>query len=304
MSQEAVTLPSGSELPIDVIGRASPDVYTTLSTTISSSGTTSLVVASATGAGSGSFPQTGSFVVRALSEEMLVTAGAGTTNWTVTRGYNNTQPLASIPSGTVVSQVVGVQRVEPVYAKKQITFHGRAASFQIPGRAGTAGQKLASIFNTNSAPNVLVDVQKVRIDLNSTAAKTVASPVFRLYKVTVAPTNGATLSKVPEDSTLSTSANVALLQDASADGTGATTALTSTLTVGTNVLVQTYPSQLYTVVGFSPFDSALLLPDVDEYITLNPGEGLVAMLDYTASTQNPTTDKWTVDFRWFEYTNA
>jgi hypothetical protein len=44
---------------------------------------TSIKVNDATG-----FPTTGSFPIQVDSEQMLVTAGAGTTTWTVTRGYN------------------------------------------------------------------------------------------------------------------------------------------------------------------------------------------------------------------------
>lgn len=291
--------PSATNLPVDVIGRASPDVTTTVSTTIASATTTTLVVAS----GAAPFPQSGSFPIRALTEEMLVTGGQGTGSWTVTRGINGTTPLASIPATTIVALLVGVQRVEPVYAKKQITFKGRAASFMIPGRAGTTGQKLATIFNAVGS-NVLVDVDTVLVDLNSTAARIVQPPQLRLYKITAAPTGGSTFSKTAEDSTLTTSGNVTLLQDASTDNTSSGTALAATTVLGVNAITQCFPSQLYTVAGFAAFDPMRFFPGESEFFTLNAGEGIAVTLDYTASASNPTSDRWSSDLRWLEYTNA
>lgn len=288
---------AATSVPIDVIGRASPEIFTTTTADPGTGGTTLAVTLR------DRFPQSGSFLIRIDAEEMLVTGGQGTGagSFTVTRAQNGTTATAHT-SGVVVSQVVGVQRVEPIYAKKQVTYKGRGASFQIPGRAGTAGQKLMSIFNA-AGSNVIVDVATVLLDLNSTAAKTVQGPAIRLYKVTAAPTNGAAVTKMAEDSTLTSNTNVTLLQDASSDNTGATTALTSTLTAG-QVWTQTYPSQLYTVVGFAPFDTHRFLPGEEEFITLNAGEGMVTMLDYTVATANPTTERWVVDIRWLEYSNA
>jgi hypothetical protein len=73
-------------------------VATTLSGTISG-GSTSLTVAAIT-----NFPSTGQFVIIIDNEEMLVTAGAGTTTWTVTRSYAGTT-AASHTSGVAVTWV-------------------------------------------------------------------------------------------------------------------------------------------------------------------------------------------------------
>lgn len=78
----------------DAVGAAP---QTTLSTAISATGTTTAVVASATG-----FPGSGTYEIQMLTEVMLVTAGQGTTSWTVTRGANGSTALASIPSSTPV----------------------------------------------------------------------------------------------------------------------------------------------------------------------------------------------------------
>jgi len=58
---------------------------TYLSAAITTTTATSITVASAT-----NFPSSGSFIITVDSEQMNVTAGAGTTTWTVTRGVNGT----------------------------------------------------------------------------------------------------------------------------------------------------------------------------------------------------------------------
>jgi hypothetical protein len=73
---------------------------TTLSSTINSS-TTTVQVQSAAG-----FPATGQFFIRVEQEAMLVTAGAGTTTWTVTRAAAGTT-AAQHAGGTTVSLAFG-----------------------------------------------------------------------------------------------------------------------------------------------------------------------------------------------------
>jgi hypothetical protein len=70
---------------------------------------TTLKVSSAAG-----FPTTGSFTIKVDNEQMLVTAGQGTTTWTVTRGYNSTttalhggnEPVSLIYSTTATTITV------------------------------------------------------------------------------------------------------------------------------------------------------------------------------------------------------
>lgn len=50
-----------------------------------------------------SFPKTGDYYIQIDSEEILVTAGQGTTSWTVTRGINDTQ-IANHSEGATVSE--------------------------------------------------------------------------------------------------------------------------------------------------------------------------------------------------------
>lgn len=59
-----------------------------LTTAVGATGTT-LTVGTATG-----FPVSGSFTIQIDSEQMLVTAGQGTTTWTVRRGINGTTPVS------------------------------------------------------------------------------------------------------------------------------------------------------------------------------------------------------------------
>jgi hypothetical protein len=70
---------------------------------------TTIKVSSAAG-----FPTTGSFTIKVDNEQMLVTAGQGTTTWTVTRGYNSTttalhggnEPVSLIYSTTATTITV------------------------------------------------------------------------------------------------------------------------------------------------------------------------------------------------------
>lgn len=202
-------------------------------------------------------------------------------------------------------RTVGADTVEEQYVIPQdlevTSYRGRACSFRTPGRAGTAGQKLASLFNTTGSA-VIVKLTQLRVDMYQTVIKavTVAPPVIRVYKVTAAPTNGTAMTKVSRDSAQSSAANVEVKGDASADGTGSGTALTSTLTVGVNVLSQEYAQRMITAAGYEPADRMNFLEGKDVY--LRASEGVVLMLDYTLATQNPITDMWIASLEWEEFT--
>jgi hypothetical protein len=73
---------------------------TTLSAAITTTDGTSISVASATGA-----PASGDFVIIIDSERMLVTAGHGTTTWTVTRGYDGSTAATHLNGATVTDHV-------------------------------------------------------------------------------------------------------------------------------------------------------------------------------------------------------
>jgi hypothetical protein len=175
-----------------------------------------------------------------------------------------------------------------------------ANTFRIPGRAGTAGQKLMSLFNATGS-GVVARVSKITVDLVATVIKavTVLPPVIRVYKVTVLPTNGTAVTKVSRNSFLTgSSSSITVLGDASADGTNSGTALTATLPAGA-VLTQEFAPRLITAAGYEMFDRTEFLNDGEE-IVLHALEGIVVMLDYTLATQNPTTDMWVVGTHWSE----
>jgi hypothetical protein len=184
---------------------------------------------------------------------------------------------------------------------KLVSYDGRASSFRIPGRAGTTGQKIFSIFNTTGS-GLLVNLEEVHVHHVETVIKavTVLPPVVRLYRVTVVPTNGTAAVKSPNDSLQTSSASVAILFDASADGTSSATALTATLT--TQVVTGQFAARMITAAGFDMILKMDLLDGPDEYALLREGQGIVCMLDYTLATQNPVTDMWLVTADWTEYT--
>lgn len=187
----------------------------------------------------------------------------------------------------------------PVSRDPAWVFKGRAATFRIPGRAGTAGQKILSLHNATGS-TVTVRVTKVFVDLVATVIKavTVLPPTIRLWKVTVLPTNGTALAKVKIDGSGASNASVTVLGDASADGTGSATALTATLPAGT-ILSQEFAPRLITAAGYEMADRMEYFGDSS--VVLGPLEGIVVFVDYVLATQNPTTDMWIAGIEWGEY---
>ena len=184
------------------------------------------------------------------------------------------------------------------FAAASVTFKGRASTFNTPGRAGTAGQKILSLHNASGSA-VTVTVSKVVVDLAVTVVKaiTVPPPMVRLWKVTVLPSNGTALTKNKIGGTGASSSSVTVLGDASADGTGSASTLTATLPAGA-IITQEYAPRFVTAAGYEPADRMEFLGDTT--ITLGALEGLVLFLDYTLATQNPTTDRWLASIEWTE----
>lgn len=100
------TIASGSVVSGLLLYTGPVSTNTTLGGAITS-GATSLTVASATG-----FPSSGSYNIVIDQEELTVTAGAGTTTWTVTRGINGTTAAAH-SAGAVVAAVKTVNANDP-----------------------------------------------------------------------------------------------------------------------------------------------------------------------------------------------
>lgn len=293
----ADTAPSTTSVEVDTVERPSPDLTTTITADPGSGGTTLAVTANSR------FPGTNNYKINVESERMLVTAGAGTNSWTVTRGIDGTTAVAH-SIGVTVNQVVAVQRVEPVAAIRATSYLGRAATFRTPGRAGTAGQKLFAIHNATGSP-VLVNIKKITIDVAVTVIKavTVLPPVLRLQRFTAVPTNGTALPKVPEDTTLTSNSAVTLWQDASADGTSSGTALTVTLPAS-NIVAEEFAPRLITAVGYEMFDRTVFLEAPDDAVTLRALEGLCLFCDYVLATQNPVTDMYLIGLEWEEFRAA
>jgi hypothetical protein len=191
-----------------------------------------------------------------------------------------------------------LQSVTLMDSKSIPLFKGRASAFRIPGRAGTTGQKLLSLFNA-SGSTVTVTVGMIAIDVVATVIKaiTVLPPVIRLYKVTVLPTGGTALTKTKIGGTSTSNASVTVLGDASADGTNSATALTATLPAGA-IITQEFAPRFITAAGYEMADRIEFLTNSD--VTLAAGEGVVLMLDYTLATQNPTTDSYVATIQWDE----
>ncbi len=179
-----------------------------------------------------------------------------------------------------------------------VLYRGRVATFSTPGRAGTAGQKIFALHNATGSTRV-VTIKTLAVDLTQLAIIGVAvrPVVVRVYRVTVLPTNGTALTKVARDTSLTASASVTVFGDSSADGTGSAPTLTATIPAA-NILTQTYAARLITAAGYEPFDRETFLENAN--VTLRALEGIVVMLDYTLTTQNPTTNQWLVTCEWDE----
>jgi len=177
------------------------------------------------------------------------------------------------------------------------TFRGRSQTFRTPGLAGTAGQKLFALHNATGSTKV-VHINQIAIDLVCTVVKaiTVAPPIIRVHRFTAIPTGGAACAKVSKDTTLTTNASVTAWQGASADGTGATLAVTIP---ASNMLTQEYAPRFITAAGYEMFDRTVML-DGGMDVVLRALEGVVVFLDYTLATQNPITDMWVVGWDWYE----
>lgn len=171
----------------------------------------------------------------------------------------------------------------------------RASTFRTPGRAGTTGQKIFTLFNTSAT--IIAEVQFIGVDLYQTVVKavTVAPPIIRTSRLTAAPTGGTVLSKVPLDSTITSNASVVATGDASADGTGGT-ALVAT---PAGFITQEYAPRLITAAGYEPADRVEFMAHGN--IVCRQNQGIVINLDYTLATQNPTTDMWIATVQWTEY---
>jgi hypothetical protein len=198
---------------------------------------------------------------------------------------------ASIPVVIPSDQSVINVNTSPV-----VVFRGRSCTFRTPGRAGTTGQKIMSVFN-GVGSGVTVSLVSVTVSLYCTVVKAIAvpPPIVRLWEVTSAPTNGTALTKTKAGGSGASSPSVAVLGDASADGTGSGTTLT--IASGTAIYQQPAP-RIITSAGAESANAIQV--NIAVPLTIPAGEGVVVFLDYTAATSNPITDMWFVTMEWTE----
>lgn len=92
----------GTQTSSDAQSIPAPNPTTgSLGAAISSTTATSITLSAALG------PSSGNFVILIDSEQMLVTAGNGTTTLTVTRGYNGTTAATHLDGATVTVGIIG-----------------------------------------------------------------------------------------------------------------------------------------------------------------------------------------------------
>lgn len=204
---------------------------------------------------------------------------------------------------TVGANVVDEQYVITMADERLVSFGGRAATFRAPGRAGTTGASLLQIVNA-AGSGIIVSVDRLTVDVMGTAVMgvTVIPPVIRLYKLTAAATGGGAVVKTPDNTLQTSNAGVTLLQDATADGTLAATALGATIPANLGFISQEYMPRLITAAGYEVADRLDFLAGEKHEQWLHPGQAMLLRLDYTVATANPASNHWLTTLRWSEFT--
>jgi hypothetical protein len=285
------TASASNIVEVNVLEHGSIDLTTTTTADPGAAGTTLAIVSAA------DFPSSGSYKIRVENEIMLVTAGQGTTSWTVTRGLDNTSAVAHT-TGVTVAFIVATQYVIPM-APRVTQYKGMVTTFRTPGRAATA-QNLFSIFNAST--KALVAVRRMSLQVDQTVVRLTVAPSINVARQTVVATNGTALTPVPFDSTSTLDANVTVRGDASANGTGSTTTLTST-PAATKAWTQ-YPMRENTLVGQTLYPDDPLIPALcaDDPIILRASEGLLVHIIAAATTDNPATAFYQINCMFEVYT--
>ena len=238
-----------------------------------------------------------------MADNVAITAGAGTTIATDDIGGVQYQrvKLSVGADGAATDTSKAAPLPVDTDSRRVVSCHGRACSFKTPGRAAVS-QKLMSIHNATGS-SILVDVNRIRVDVLSTVVKaiTVVVPVIRVYRYTTIQTNGSVLTKGLVDTTLTSNASVTVTGDASADGVGSATTLTIT---PTTMLAQAYAPRWVTAAGIEQIDTIEFFAGETD-ITLRALEGLVVFLESAVVTTGiPATDNYIVSIDWAEYTLA
>lgn len=272
---------SAAELPM-------LDVSTTLTADPGSGGTTLAITSAAR------FPVDNQYKVRVENEVMLVTAGAGTASWTVTRGIDGTTAVAHAVT-TPVYLIGAVQRVIPAL-ERITTFEGYAASFRTLGSAAVP-QNIFSIENASSA--IMVAVKRLMVGMDASAAQLAIAPEYAVTRSTALPTGGTALSKGAGDTALTSNASVVARGATASDG-GAATAITAT--AGAARMFHQFQMRMATQVGqMLPGGQDLLPPECwDDPIILRNGEALLLQVIGTAAS-NAATNHYVAKAAWEEF---
>lgn len=272
--------------------RPSGTITTTTTADPGTSGTTLAVTSAAL------FPATNGYKVKVEAEIMLVTAGAGTTSWTVTRAQDGTTGVAHA-IGVTVAQMAAAQYVVPI-SPRSVTFCGAAASWRTLGNAAS-GQNLFTIENAAGSA-VIVGVSRMTLEMDLTVANLAVALDIKTFRPTSLPSGGTVLTKTAVDTALTSSASVVLRAATASDG-GAATAITATAPAG-NAMWHQFSHRLATAVGQTNPDDYSLLPtdiaDVD-WVAVRAGQSLAVQIVGTAAT-NAATNHYVVKCAWFEYT--
>lgn len=182
----------------------------------------------------------------------------------------------------------------------RVIYRGISGTFRTPGRAGSTGQTLLTLYNAGGS-TVKVRILGFRVDLYVTVVKavTVPPPIIRVKKtVSNSPSNGVALEKNQIGGSGSSSSSVTLLQDASADGTAATTALVGGGATAAPFVGQAFAHRVITAVGFETQHRHFF--EFGRGIEFTGSDGIQVRLEYTNVASNPITDMWVVDVEWEE----
>lgn len=184
---------------------------------------------------------------------------------------------------TVAAQTVHEQ-VVTIQGSRVVTGAATAATFRIPARAATS-QVLASGLNNASATN-LIQIRRIAVEVDTIVAKAVLGSWLRIRRITAQTGGTAWTPTLADTGEALAGTGLTLLQDASADGTNSTTALSSTQT-GVDFWQQVVP-RMATQAGIWNPNSLSMLPDDggwtdDNGLVLRAGQGFQIRLDSPAA---------------------
>lgn len=214
--------------------------------------------------------------------------GVGVTDLATGAGVADVRVRERVVAGENSGAAVAEQYVLP--AKERvvgtvITF----ATFRIPARAVTL-QPLLSILNP-SGSTIVVALRNLIVSYETIVAKTVINPYARLWRTTTTITGGSSITvaagTVLKARTADSNGVATVLQDASADGTLAGTALGVT-PAGSNPIAGRFLGRMHTLAGISPasgggrLDLLAGIPD-DEPLELRANEALAVRIEAAAA---------------------